>query len=48
MPHSQGFSNNPSPEPKQPNSGIDTYLFNQSNAYDLISRHAVAVMHSGQ
>ena len=22
--------------------------FNQSSAYDLISRHAVAVMHSGQ
>jgi hypothetical protein len=27
---------------------IDTYFFNQSSPYDLISRHAVAVMHSGQ
>ena len=24
------------------------YIFNQSSAYDFISRHAVAVMHSSQ
>ena len=27
MPHSQVSSNNPSPEPNQSNSRIDTYLF---------------------
>ena len=27
---------------------INTYFFNQSSAYDLIPRHAVAVMHRGQ
>ena len=28
--------------------GNDTYSFNQSSSNDLIPRHAVAVMHSGQ
>ena len=30
------------------NSCLYWELFNQSSAYDLISRHAVAIMHSGQ
>ena len=32
MPHSQGLSNNPYPEPNQPNYRIDTYLF---EVYDI-------------
>ena len=43
MPHSQELSNNPYPEPIQPIPRIDTNLFNLLSAYDLISRHEVAV-----
>jgi hypothetical protein len=37
MPHSQGLSNNPYPEPNQPNPRIDTYLFKVHSNIVLLS-----------
>ena len=36
MLHSQGLSNNPYPEPNQPNYRIDTYLF---KVHSILSSH---------